>query len=202
MTQTRITQSAPASKHEQKQSWCTEIDEFVEFMKHIEKRLKRRLRYAIRKPDGSLLEENGWPLLLQSSREAKAKAKRLRGATVDRYADYVPETRGRRPGRVSRFKGNAKLTKSLGLHFKAGPELDEAIDRARVRYLFLPPARRPQGFVAWMRFFRGLFDSVFSSWSESGKVVAIPRRKRVQMRILTQEIQRRAREIERKPPRF
>lgn len=185
MTQTRT---------ERKQ--FVEVAEFVEFMKHIEKRSKPRWRYAIRKRDGSLVEDKGWPLFLRSPRRARARAKRLRGAKVERYVDYVPETRGRRRGTAFRFKGNEKSTKALGLPFKASPELDEDISRAVKRYLFLPPDRRPQGYVAWMRFFDGLFDSVFSSCSESGNVVAIPRKKRNQMRILTQEIQRRARDIE------
>jgi len=171
--------------------------EFAQFMQRIEKKAKLRWCYAIRKRDGSLAEVNGWPLFLRSPRRAKAKAKRLRGAKVERYADYAPETRGRKRGTAFRFKGNEKSTKSLGRSFKAGPDLDEAINRATARYLLLPPERRPRGYAAWARFLDRPFGRVFSPRSESGSPVAISGKKRGQMRLLTQEIQRRAREIER-----
>jgi hypothetical protein len=186
--------------------------EFAQFLQRIEKKSKPRWRYAIRKRDGSLLRESdlrkrnrsadpverqSWPLLLPGLRRATAIARRFRGAKVERYADYVPETRGRKRGTSFRFRGNEKLTKSLGRPFKAGPDLDEAINRATARYLLLPPEHRPRGYGAWARFLDRPFGRVFSPRPTSGCVVAVSRKKRAQMRVLTQEIQRRAREIER-----
>jgi hypothetical protein len=172
--------------------------EFTQFMQRIEKKSKPRWRYVIRKRDGNLVKRKGWSLFLPSPRRAGAIARRLRGAKVERYADYAPETRGRKRGTSFGFSGNTeKLVKSLGRPFKAGPDLDAAINRARARYLSLPPERRPRGYAAWVRFLDRPFGRVFSPRLPSGSPVAISRKKRAQMRILTQEIQRRARDVER-----
>lgn len=171
--------------------------EFAQFMQRVEKKSKPRLRYAIRKRDGSLVERKGWPLFLRSPRRANAMAKRLRGSKVERYADYARETRGRKRGTAFRSKGNEKSTKSLGQPVNGDPGLDDAINRARARYLLLPPERRPRGYAAWARFLNRSFGRVFSPHSQAESPVAISGKKRTQMRILTQEIQRRAREIER-----